>query len=393
MEKDAWRKIGVIMRKPESLYIHIPFCAQKCAYCDFVSFTCDKDFRQIYMETLCKELDLIGLQKNKPHIKTIFIGGGTPSLLSIREIQMLGACLQRNFNLDGLLEFTIESNPGTVEGEKLMKWRQIGVDRVSMGVQSMNDDLLKKLGRIHSAQVARESFHIIRSSGIENINLDLMFGLPDQTIEDLKETLDEVLALGPDHISAYSLKIEEDTPFERMLDKKELRLPSEEEDREMYHFLIEALKDKGFKHYEISNFALEGKACKHNLVYWKGAPYFAAGLAAHGYVDGVREGNHTDFAKYKEAVEKGQKPVQTRELISCEEAAFEYIMLGLRLSEGVDLRDFQNQFGYKMQDRFKDVIQRQLDQGLVRLTDDYLALTAYGLDVSNQVMADYMDLV
>ncbi len=297
----------------------------------------------------------------------------------------------KQLNLDVLDEFTIESNPGTVELESLKCWRSIGVNRVSMGVQSMNDDLLKKLGRIHTAQEAKESFDIIRKSGITNINLDLMFGLPDQTLEDLKETLDEVLSLSPDHISAYSLKIEEDTPFEKMLDKKELRLPSEEEDRAMYHFLINRLKQAGFQQYEISNFARPDKACRHNLVYWKGAPYFAAGLAAHGYVNNCREGNYADFEAYRKAVEAGKKPVETREFITEEEAAFEYIMLGLRLSQGVDLKAFEKRFSYKMQDKFQDVIKTQVDKGLVTLKDDHLTLTSYGLDVSNQVMADYLD--
>lgn len=239
-----------------SLYIHIPFfCAQKCAYCDFVSFAADHDFRSQYMNALCKELKIIGETFNRPALRTIFIGGGTPSLLNTEEIKLLGNSINSAFKLDSIEEFSIEANPGTVDMESLGQWKEIGVNRISMGVQSMNDELLKKLGRIHSAKVVKDSFEILRRSGFDNINLDIMFGLPDQTAENMNQTIDDILELGPEHISAYSLKVEEGTPFDRLVDSGNLTLPTEDEDREMYHGLIHKLAKAGYGQYEISNFA------------------------------------------------------------------------------------------------------------------------------------------
>lgn len=394
--------------QPTSLYIHIPFCAQKCAYCDFVSFRSDPAFRSAYMNTLCKEIALYGISAendaqlendtqsgNETYAKkrilhTIFIGGGTPSLLTKDEIEQLGSALNRVFELAEIEEFTIEANPGTLDEDKLKAWKRLGVNRISMGVQSMDDILLKKLGRIHTASEARQSYTLLRQLGFDNINLDIMFGLPGQTIENLLQTLDKIIELGPEHISAYSLKIEEGTPFDALYSKGLIEVPSEDTERQMYHALIHKLASAGYNQYEISNFSKPGKTCAHNLVYWKGAPYYAFGLAAHGYVDGVRTGNYADWPSYKAQVEVGKKPIESRESISEAEAAFEYIMLGLRLNEGVDLKAYEEQFGMSILESYKMVIEKQTQQNTLIIEKGYMKLTGYGMDIANVVIAEFM---
>ncbi len=376
--------------QPTSLYIHIPFCAQKCAYCDFVSFRTDPAFRSAYMNTLCDEIALYDTEAEKRILHTIFIGGGTPSLLTKAEIDQLGKALKQVFELGDMKEFTIEANPGTLDEEKLRAWKKIGVNRISMGVQSMDDALLKKLGRIHTANEARQSFEMLRALGFENINLDIMFGLPDQTVENLLETLSEIIELGPEHISAYSLKIEEGTPFDALYSKGLIEIPSEGTEREMYHALITKLASAGYRQYEISNFSKAGKSCIHNLVYWKGAPYYAFGLAAHGYVDGVRTGNFADWAAYKAKVDAGERPIESKEEISEADAAFEYIMLGLRLNEGVDLHEYKEKFGMDLLEIYKSVLEKQMQQKTLIVEEGYMKLTAYGMDIANHVIAEFM---
>jgi len=376
---------------PSSLYIHIPFCAQKCAYCDFVSFAAKPDFRMEYMKCLTKELQMIGTKYDKPILKTIFVGGGTPSLLTVEEIEMLGQVVHENFDMTGIEEFSIEANPGTLVNEALFKWRSIGVNRISMGVQSMNDVLLKKLGRIHTSEVVRSSFATLRECDFDNINLDIMFGLPDQTYEDMMDTVEKIIELGPEHVSAYSLKIEEGTPFDRLVDEEKIHLPDEDEDRKMYHGLVKRLSEAGYGQYEISNFAKEGLPCNHNLVYWKGQPYFAAGMAAHGYVDGVRIGNHMDFESYKTDIQDGKFPEATREVIDQDDAAFEYIMLGLRLNEGVDVVEYNSLYKRDIEKDFKSVIKMQVESGALEIVAGFMRLTEYGRDIANVVIAEFLD--
>ncbi len=376
--------------KATSLYIHIPFCAQKCAYCDFVSFRTDDAFRAAYMTALCKELEIIGEIDAKPGLKTIFVGGGTPSLLSVPEIEKLSQRLNGSFDMRQVVEFSIEANPGTLNQEKLLAWQKAGVNRVSMGVQSMDDQMLKTLGRIHSSATARQSFELLRNTGFDNINLDVMFGLPGQTEENLLQTLDEIIALNPEHISAYSLKIEDGTPFDKLYSKGLIEMPSEEEDREMYHSLVRKLRQAGYRQYEISNFAKPSRACKHNLVYWKGEPYYAAGLAAHGYTKGVRTGNYAEWDKYQAALNAGDLPVESQETISDSEAAFEYIMLGLRLNEGVDLKAYRSKFKEDLLKQYAEVIASQVQQGTLIVESDFLRLSQYGMDIANTVIAEFL---
>jgi len=376
-------------QKPSSLYIHIPFCAQKCAYCDFVSFA-DPEFRKEYIELLCKEIRMIGTHHNKPTLKTIFVGGGTPSLLKVDEIKTLGKNLKRYFDMTQIVEFSFETNPGTVELEALKMWREIGANRISMGVQSMNNQLLGTLGRIHTADIVESSFNIIRESGFDNVNLDIMFGLPNQKVDDMLSTVDAVLDLGPEHISAYSLKVEEGTPFDKMVDAGKLVLPSEEEDRAMYHGLVEKLAYAGLSQYEISNFSKPNLECQHNLVYWRGEEYFAAGMSAHGYVNGHRQGNFIDWLTYKDYLTRGEFPIMTEEEIDLEDAAFEFIMLGLRLNKGVDLNLYKERFNKSFESEFADVIQVQLEQGLIENSDGFVSLTKHGRDTANSVIVEYM---
>lgn len=333
---------------------------------------------------------MIGAEHHKPALKTIFIGGGTPSLLTVEEIKMLGKNINRYFDVSALEEFSFEANPGTVQPETLKTWREIGANRISMGVQSMNNQLLGTLGRIHTSDIVESSFRIIRESGFDNVNLDIMFGLPNQTVEDMLSTVDAVLELEPEHISAYSLKIEEGTAFDKLVDTGNLTLPSEDEDRAMYHGLIEKLSEAGLKQYEISNFSKQDHACKHNLVYWRGEEYFAAGMSAHGYVNGVRQGNFIDWLTYKEYLDKEERPIMSEEEIDKDDAAFEFIMLGLRLSEGIDLKLYEERFGKSFEEEFEDVIRTHLHQGLIEIESGFIYLTDRGRDTANSVIVDYM---
>lgn len=375
----------------KSLYIHIPFCEQKCGYCDFLSFSTDKEFRKLYMETLFLELEHLGKTQNKPLLETIFIGGGTPSLLTEKQIDALGLQLNRWFDIKKIEEFSIEVNPETIDSEKAMAWKHIGVNRISMGIQSSNDNTLKDLGRIHTWHKARNSYLLLRQAGFQNINVDVMFGLPHQNFADWQKTIDDILSLEPDHVSAYGLTVEQGTPFEKLYEKGLLNLPQEEEERKMYHHLVKRLNQEGVFQYELSNFARKNRACRHNLVYWSGQEYYAVGMGAHSYVSGVRQANHTDFSLYKKAIDEGLFPVKNTEVLSEKDKAFEAIMLGLRLNEGVFFHAFEKRFGYRIEDKWASEIKSFIDTGALQKSKTALTLTDYGRDIANTVMAAFLD--
>ncbi len=384
-----------------SLYIHIPFCVKKCAYCDFLSFA-SSDFREEYMTVLCREIQNIGLEMGtdaRTVLKTIFIGGGTPSVLTIDEINMLGSSLNNTFDLSQLEEFTIEANPESIEYNKVKVWRAIGVNRVSMGVQSTDETLLKILGRVHNWDMAKRAYHMLRDAGVDNINMDIMFSLPEQRLDQIKKTMDDIITLNPEHISAYSLIIEQGTKFYQLYEKNMLLLPDEDMDRYMYHWLIDRLESAGYRQYEISNFARQSTSgkymyCKHNLVYWNTESYYGVGLGASSYINGRRMVNYTDFYQYKSAVNNDKTPIKSYENIGVEEEQFEMIMLGLRLNSGVDLFKFKEKFGFFPKQKWSKIIQKWIDDGglIYGRSDnkDYLRLTEYGRDIANMIIMDFM---
>ena len=381
--------------KPVSLYLHFPFCERKCRYCDFLSGPASDEARENYMQLLCREIALRREEVKGP-VDTIFIGGGTPSLMTPSQLSRLMETIYDTFQISAdesdpeiNIEISMEINPGTADREKLSAYRRTGVNRLSIGVQSFSDAELQLLGRIHSAYQARKIFGEARKAGFDNINLDLMSALPGQKVSDWEKTLLQTVSLGPEHISAYSLIIEEGTPFSHM---QLPQLPTEEEDRAMYHLTKDLLGEYGYRRYEISNYARAGYACRHNCGYWTGHEYLGLGLGASSYISGERFRNPADMASYAKAVEEGDPAALRceREILTPNEQMEEFMFLGLRMTEGVSVPAFEERFGEKPDRRFSEVIAKHEAQGVILRSKDRIALTDYGLDVANYVMADYL---
>lgn len=385
---------------PVSLYLHFPFCERKCRYCDFLSGPASEEKRDEYVTFLCREIRLRGALFRAP-VDTIFLGGGTPSLMTPVQLEKVMETIRDTYNVEHDAEISMEVNPGTADFAKLCAYQGAGINRLSIGVQSFSDDELRLLGRIHTADQAREIFYAARKAGFTNINLDLMSALPGQDPESWSGTLREAVELGPEHISAYSLILEEGTPFAAMFDAGQLpALPSEGEDREMYHFTGEFLAENGYRRYEISNYAREGYACKHNCGYWTGHEYLGLGLGASSDFGGERFRNPDSMEEYRKAVAEAAEagtdnPLRCeRQKMTPDDRMEEFMFLGLRMTGGVSESEFTRRFGRTLEEVFGEVIRRQLQQGVIRRCcvdeDHRIALTEYGLDVANHVMAEYL---
>lgn len=388
---------------PVSLYLHFPFCERKCRYCDFLSGPAGEETREEYVDLLCREIELRAGEITAPSesaaaVDSIFIGGGTPSLMTPVQAARVMDTIRSRYQVLSDAEISMEINPGTVDPLKLLGFKAAGIGRLSIGVQSFDDSELRLLGRIHTAAEARETFHAAREAGFDNINLDLMSALPGQNIETWSNTLKEAVSLGPEHISAYSLIIEEGTPLASLLDSGELPdLPSEEEDRRMYHFTKQFLASEGYRRYEISNYAKAGYECRHNCGYWTGHEYLGLGLGASSCLGGERFRNPDKMNDYRKAVNDTNEydPVNAmrreRQTLTREDRMEEFMFLGLRMTEGVSEKEFEKRFGVKMEDIYGGVLHRHLEQNVIRRTPDHrIALTEYGLDVASYVMADYL---
>lgn len=383
------------MEKELSLYIHIPFCVQKCAYCDFLSFPAENAEREAYVQTLLEEIQSFAKKENRRDVVSVFIGGGTPSVLEHSQITRLVDGVKESFAICPDAEITIEVNPGTVDAEKLQAYKACGINRISFGLQSANEKELKLLGRIHSFSQFEENYQLARKAGFENISIDLMYALPGQTLDSWKETLEKVTALSPDHISAYSLIIEEGTPFyERYQEENRLRekgkstkiLPDEETERAITKWTEQFLKTKGYIHYEISNYGKHDKESIHNIGYWTRREYAGFGLGAASLLDYIR---YTNTASMGEYLQKGRDG-QAAEQLSKEDAMAEYMFLGLRMMEGVSKSEFVKQFGKQMETVYGQVLDSLKKQGLLDQNDQRVWLTEYGLDVSNYCMAQFL---
>lgn len=379
------------------LYIHIPFCVKKCRYCDFLSFPGYRGKErelQAYTDGLCRELSFY--QTQQIPVDTVFIGGGTPSLLTERQTEQILKAVGDNFRLLPGAEISMESNPGTLTKEKLAVYREVGINRLSMGVQALDNRLLASLGRIHTGEEFLENYALARQAGFQNINLDLMFGLPGMGLYQWKSALQEILSLRPEHLSLYSLQLEEGTPFFEEYRNGRLKIPDEEEDREMYHQAIAAAKLSGYQHYEISNFSLPGYACRHNLKYWSYKPYIGVGLGAHSFSrEKGRCSNVEDMNHYLEQIGRGSLPMAPggNEMASEKEAMGEYIFTGLRKTEGIFLEDFFRVFKREFQEVYREkrqMISAWEREGLVQLKDGFFRLTEQGIDVSNGIMAEFV---
>ena len=388
------------MQKNElGIYIHIPFCIQKCYYCDFVSFVNKESYIKKYVQTLKNELDSYDLSKY--NITTIYIGGGTPSVVSSGEIKNILDKIREKIKGNSTkwedIEITIEVNPGTVDKQKLEDYIRFGINRLSIGLQSANNELLKEIGRIHTFEQFLTTYNLAREVGFENINVDLMIGLPKQRVEDIKNTLNKVIKLNPTHISVYSLIVEEGTRIEELLNSNKLKLPDEELERQMYWYVKNTLELNGYNHYEISNFSKQEKKSKHNVNCWEQKEYIGLGCAAYSYLNDIRYGNTNNIEKYldvqdfknKEELEKNKIRI-IDEVQSLEDKEKEYMLLGLRKIEGVSIQRFKEKYVQNPIFLFKEELEKLVNEELLVIDGDYIRLTNKGLDLANIVWEEFV---
>ena len=372
-----------------SLYIHIPFCAQKCLYCDFPSFARKDHLRKDYIEALNKEIISLREKHNNLEINTIFIGGGTPSVLEADELECLLKEVAK-LNMAKDVEYSMECNPGNLTEEKLEVMKKYGVNRISMGLQAKQDNLLKGLGRIHNYKTFKENFLLAKKVGFNNINVDLMFGLPNQRLNEWEETLREIISLDPAHISAYSLIIEEGTAFYNLYENDKLKLPTEEEERKMYHLAKKILEENGFNQYEISNYAKEGKECRHNLAYWNMDNWIGVGSAAASYINGKRIKNISSVEEYINSINEKGEAVEEIINNSKNDNMEEFMFMGLRKINGIDENEFKKRFSMNINDVYGEILNKYIGEGLLIRESGRIFLNEKGIEISNIIMADFL---
>ena len=380
------------------LYVHIPFCVRKCRYCDFVSFPAERSAMEDYVKKLLLEAEKSNQENNTPEIETVFIGGGTPSLLPDDLTDKLWEGLHRIFKIRRDAEITVEANPGTVREGWLDLCLSKGVNRFSIGMQAAEDHVLETLGRIHRLDAVENTVSLLQTKKVHNYNLDLMFGIPGQTKQDWQETLDTALALKPSHLSCYGLIPEEGTPLKMDLDQGRLILPEPEEEREMYYLTKDILSSNGYRQYEISNFSKPGMECRHNIGYWTMKPYIGLGLAAASMSeiektsDGIcyrRKTNPSTFSEYAEYVSNGSIQPEY-EQISPAEARFETVMLGLRMTSGICDEAFKSLHGITLSDAYPQVLGDLMQRNLIYTENGFWKLTDVGMDLQNTVLVEFM---
>lgn len=406
--------------KQLEIYIHIPFCVQKCDYCDFLSMSMDEGTKREYVNALVREIELSKEKVEGRVITSIFIGGGTPSILQENFIAKIMEAVKNNCHLSDDAEITIECNPGTVTEAKLNSYKEAGINRISFGLQSANDQELRSIGRIHNFAKFKESYELARKVGFENINVDVMSALPGQTVESYKHTLESVLALEPEHISAYSLIVEDGTPLQERVQEAESKniniLPDEDEEREMYYLTEKMLEEKGYVHYEISNYSKPGFQCRHNIGYWKRVDYLGFGLGAASLYNDSRYSNTEDIDKYisllldskdadsnfygdsfiyqddiwditEDAVSVIEGKIQR---LTGKDKKEEFMFLGLRMIEGISKEKFHQAFDRKYDSVYGEVTEKLVQQGLIEVNGDNVRLTKKGVDLSNYAMSQFL---
>ena len=370
------KKIGV--------YIHIPFCLRKCNYCDFCSYPGKSDAEKShYVDTLCREI-LSYKREEKVCVDTIFFGGGTPTLLSNGDFSKIFDALKETFDISSDAEITVEANPKTVSEESASHLYTLGVNRISIGVQSIHNSELSALGRMHDFEDFVDAYKIFLSAGFKNISVDLMYGIPHQTKESFSETLSYITELSPAHVSVYGLIIEEGTPF--FDNREKLPLPSENDEADMYEMAHKILSDNGYLHYEISNYAKDGFYSRHNAKYWRCEEYIGFGVAAHSYYNGVRYSNPADLSEY---LSKTGAQYQSEQSKNKADDAFEYAMLGLRLSEGISLAEYESRLGASL-DLDRPELKAYFDGGYIVRCEDRLSLTYKGFYISNTILTELL---
>lgn len=375
--------------KSISLYLHIPFCIKKCLYCDFNSYEGMDNLKSAYVSALVKELSMYSYKLRDYVIKTVFLGGGTPTTLSLSHLSIILNTIRSAYNIDQQAEITVEANPGTLSEDMLAGLAYLGVNRLSIGLQAVQDNILKAIGRVHNYRQFLENYNSALNY-FKNINLDLIFGLPLQTMDLWIETLDTAIALKPAHLSCYSLMLEEHTPLYRMVLDGLYQLPEEDVERRMYYEAKEKLKAAGYRHYEISNFALPGYECKHNMVYWTDREYIGIGAGASSYHDDIRFKNVEDIKNYICRVEQGLLPIGEFDYIDSQQKIIYAIITGLRLIDGIGLAEFRRRYDFDIEEEYKDVILKYREMGLLEIRDGHLKFTEKGVDLSNLVLGDFL---
>lgn len=375
------------------IYIHIPFCVQKCVYCDFLSAPASEETKYSYVQALLKEIKKLSIDYKDRDVNSIFFGGGTPSTLDPNLIVEIMRALRENFNINEFAEVTLECNPGTLDEDKAYIYRNAGINRISFGLQSVNNDELKMLGRIHSFEEFRDSFRLARSYGFNNINIDIMTGLPGQSMESLIKTLKTVLAFKPEHISAYGLILEEGTKlFENISSYPDI--PTDEEDRDMYEESRRQITKAKYRQYEISNYAKKGYECIHNLKYWNREEYLGLGIGAASFVNETRYSNIRDLNKYIECMSKNDIKLEdiweNVEKLGLKDAKEEFVFLGLRKIEGISIEEYKKNFNEDIYRQYKNEIESNINKGLLEIEENRLKLTRKGIDLSNSVMSDFI---
>lgn len=399
-------------KKDLELYIHIPFCARKCAYCDFLSFPGDQQAQREYSLKLVEEIRYQSAHAQEYQVVSVFIGGGTPSILKAEYMAEILCCLKESFQILPDAEISMEVNPGTITAEGLARYKEAGINRISMGLQSADDQELRWLGRIHTYDDFLKSYQRVRMAGFHNVNVDLISAIPGQTLESWKNTLKKTVMLKPEHISAYSLIVEKGTPYydrygyepaeghcggqrESACLMSMPELPDEDMEREMYYLTQEFLREQGYERYEISNYSKKGYECKHNMGYWLGTEYLGFGLGASSYFGGCRFHNSPDFKEYCDAAfdreEVFQKVLrQDFEKLTIEQKMEEYMFLGLRMIEGVSAQEFVSRFGHNIKNVYGMILSEMEENGLMEWKDGYYRLTSRGVDISNYVMSRFL---
>lgn len=385
--------------KEMELYIHVPFCIKKCAYCDFLSAPAGEEERQRYVETMIKEIQGYRKKYQEYCVTTIFVGGGTPSVLSGEQIKEVFNALRASFVIDTQAEITIEVNPGTVTEEKVEAWMQAGVNRISIGLQSVNDEELQMLGRMHTYKDFLNTYHLLRDKGFNNLNIDLISAIPGQTLESWKKTLSTVAELEPEHISAYSLIVEEGTPFYTIygeggadgnLESMVQPLPDEETERFIYEETETILQKYGYDRYEISNYAKPGYACRHNEGYWRRVNYLGVGLGASSLIENQRFRNFSTYDTYMDAIQNQKLFHEEVESLSVTDEMEEFMFLGLRMMSGISREEFQKKFGKKIETVYEKQIQQLKKDGLIEFVENRIRLTKRGIDISNYVFEQFL---
>ncbi len=383
-------------KKELEIYIHIPFCVRKCQYCDFLSGPADESTKEQYIVALCQEIEEKSSLYKEHKVTSIFFGGGTPTAVEAEALCRVLCLVKERFDVKPESEITIEMNPGTVTKDALLLYKEAGINRVSLGLQSTHNKELEMLGRIHTYEQFLETYEQVREAGFENVNIDLMSALPGQDLESYKASLEKVIQLTPppEHISAYSLIVEEGTPFYEVYEQGKLDLPSEDVEREMYHLTKAYLKEQGYERYEISNYAKPGRECVHNIGYWQRKNYVGFGIGAASLIENQRFSNEESLQNY---LVNSCRCESNRQVLSMVEQMEEYLFLGLRMCQGVPEKGFYQYFGKTLEQVYGQVIEKHIKNGLLEQVtydnDVWLRLTEPGMDVSNYVMADFLEPV